>query len=93
MLPEDMTLEHVVDSVTQMFPMHTITVDGSVMFTFSRISPPNTQPLISQLLISPATSIVNGSEVVCADRETRNSTSTTVNVVHNNASNDTLIGN
>ena len=78
MLPEDMTLKHVVDSVTQMFPMHTITVDGSVMFTFSRISSPNTQPLISQLLISPATSIVNGTEVVCVDRETHNSSSTRV---------------
>ena len=88
---EDTTLEHVVDMVTS--PTHIIKINSSVMFTFSRISPPNTHPLISRLLISPATSIVNGTEVVCADRETRNSSSTIVNVIHNNADNDTLTGN
>ena len=52
----DMTLEHVVEMVTQLFPMHTIIVNGSIMFIFSRISPPNSQPLISRLLINnPAT--------------------------------------
>ena len=90
--PEDMTLEHIVDTVTQIFPMHTIIVNGSVMFTFSRISPPNSQQLISRLLISPATIIVNGTEVVCADRETRNSSLTIVNVIHN-TNMGTLTGN
>ena len=82
---EAMTLDiFTVDSVISTFPMHTVVVNGSIMFIFSRISPPNSQPLISRLLISPATSVVNGSVVICADRETRNSASTTVNVVHNN---------
>ena len=81
-----------VDSVVSTFPVHTVTVNASVMFIFSRISPPNSQPLISRLLISPATSVVNGTEVVCADRETRDSASTIVNVVHNNPNDrDTLI--
>ena len=47
-----------------------IIVNNSVMFTISRISSPNLQPLISRLLISPANSIVNGTEVICADRAT-----------------------
>ena len=74
-LPENI-FEHVVDSITPMFSNHTVTVNSSVMLNFSRISPPNSQPLISRLQISPATSIVNGTEVVCADRVTCNSSST-----------------
>jgi hypothetical protein len=87
MLPsEDMTLEYPLNTVEQSFPVHTITVNN-ISFTFSRISPPgNSHPLISRLLISPTTSVVNGTLVVCADRETRTNSSTTVNyVVHNSS--------
>ena len=54
------------------------------MFTFSKVSPSNSQPLISRLQISPATSVVNGTEIICEDIEAHNSSSTMVNVVHNN---------
>jgi hypothetical protein len=78
---EDMIFEYPLTSVEQ---PHTIKVNGSISFTFSRISPQYSHPLISRLLISPATSDVNGTVVVCADRETRTNSSITVNVVHNN---------
>ena len=85
MPPEDITFEHPLNSVEQIIPVHTITVSNT-SFTFSRISPPNNGPLISRLLISPATSVVNGTVVVCVDRETRtNSSIIRVNVVHNNS--------
>ena len=51
---------------------------NSVLFTFSRISP---SPLITRLLTSPASSDINGTEVICQDRTTRNSSSTIVNVI------------
>jgi hypothetical protein len=82
---QDMTLEYPLNSVEQSFPVHTITVNN-ISFTFSRISPPgNSHPLKSRLLISPATSVVDGTLVVCENGETRTNSSTTVNVVHNNA--------
>jgi hypothetical protein len=87
---EDTTFEYPLNSLDQAFPLHTITVDNIISFTFSRISPPNSHPLISRLLISPATSVVNGTVVICADRATRTNSSTTVDVVHNNS---TLIDN
>ena len=85
--PEDTTFKSAVDSVSPSIQPHTQTVsNGSISFIISRISPPgNTHPLVSRLLISPATSVVNGTIVVCADRETRANSSTTVNVVHNNS--------
>ena len=83
-LPQDMTIEHPFNSVDYFFPVHTVTVSNT-SFTFSRISPPNSRPLISGLLISPATSVVNGTLVVCEDGETRANSSTRVNVVHNNS--------
>ena len=85
MPPEDVTFEYVIDSITQTIPEYTVIINGSVMFTFSRVSPSNSRPLISRLLISPATNVVNGTEIMCVDRETLNSSSTTVNVVHNNS--------
>ena len=81
MPPEDMMFKYVLDSVQQPFPVHTITV-SNISFTFSRISPPNSRPLITRLLISPATSVVNGTIVVCADRETRTNSSTRVYIIN-----------
>ena len=40
---------------------------NSVFFNISRISPVNTLPMISRLVISPANSSINGTEVVCRD--------------------------
>ena len=91
MPPEDVTFEYVIDSITQTIPEYTVIINGSVMFTFSRVSPSNSQPLISRLLISPATSVVNGTEIMCVDRETLNSSSTTVNVVNNNSNDRDII--
>jgi hypothetical protein len=80
---EDTTFEHVLDSVQHPLPVHTKTVNGSISFTFSRISPPgNSHPLISRLLISPATSVVNGTVVICADRETHTNSSTSVYIIN-----------
>ena len=86
-LSEDMTFKSIVDSVAPSFQPHTQTVNnGFISFIVSRISPSgNTHPLISRLLISPATSVVNGTVVVCADRETHANSSTRVNVVYNNS--------
>ena len=79
-LPQDMTIEHPVNSVEQFFPVHTVTV-SNISFTFSRISPPNSHPLISRLLISPATSVVNRTVVVCEDTEMRTNSSTRVHII------------
>ena len=86
--PEDTTLKSIVDSVSLSFQPHTQTINnGSISFIVSRISPRgNTHPLVSRLLISPATRVVNGTIIVCADRETRTNSSIRVNVVHNNYS-------
>ena len=43
---------------------------NSTMFTFSRLSPPNSSPLISILVINPVTVSLNGTEVNCTDLET-----------------------
>ena len=53
----------------------------SVLFTFSRVSPSNTQPLMTRLVTGPANSDINGTEVICLDRGTRISASTTVNII------------
>ena len=81
LLLEDDSFEYVLDSVSQISPSHTITVN-SIMFTFSRVSSPNSQPLTSRLVISQVnSSIINGTVVNCADRETRDSSSTVINVI------------
>jgi hypothetical protein len=84
LIPQEyLTFKLVLDSVEPSFPVHT-TMVYNISFTFSRISPPgNSHPLISRLLISPATSDVDGAIVACADRETRTNSSVTVNVIHN----------
>ena len=39
----------------------------SVFFNFSRVSAPDTLPLMSRVVISPASSSLNGIEMVCID--------------------------
>ena len=82
MLPEFSTFKHSLTSVERSSPDHTITINGSNSFVFSRISPQDSQPLISRLLISPTTGAVNGTVIICTDRETRNSSSTRVYIVN-----------
>ena len=74
---------HPVDSVSQVFPTRVVTISPArVMFTFSRISLPNSQPLKSKLLISPANVSINGVMINCSNRETgTNSSLTRVNVI------------
>ena len=79
-LPQDMTIEHPVNSVEQSFPVHTVTV-SNISFTFSRVSLPKSRPLISRLLINPATSVINGTLVVCEDGEMRTNSSTRVHII------------
>ena len=57
---------------------------NSILFTFSRISPLNTLPLITRLVTSPASGDINGTEVICQDRIIRNSSSTIIFVVNEN---------
>jgi hypothetical protein len=78
----DDSFEYVLEGISQTFPSHTIRVNSTVKFIFTRISPPNSQPLTSRLVINQANSgIINGTIVSCADRETRNSSSTIINVI------------
>ena len=51
---------------------------NSTRFTFSRVSPPNSSPLISILVINPVTVGLNGTEVNCTDLETSETVSTTI---------------
>ena len=82
-LVEDDRFKSVLDSVSQTLPSHTVTVNATIKFVFTRISPPNSRPLTSRLVINQADSgIINGTVVSCADRETRtNSSSTIINVI------------
>ena len=59
---------------------------NSVNFTYSRLSPPNEQPLVSKLVISPVNESFNGTVVICGDVEYMNSSSTTILVLDMNAS-------
>ena len=60
---------------------HTQTVNNTV-FTFSRLSGPNSLPLISRLLIGPLSDDLNGTVVTCVDLVTSNSSSTVINIVN-----------
>ena len=83
-LLEDDSFKYVLDSVSPILPSHTvIVINTTIKFVFTRISPPNSQPLTSRLVISQADSgIINGTVVSCVDRETRtNSSSTIINVI------------
>ena len=56
---------------------------NSVLFTFSRVSPPNTLPLITKLVTSTANNLtsIDETEVICQDTMTHNSSATIVNVI------------
>ena len=85
-LLEDDRFKSVLDSISPTLPSHTITVNATIKFIFTRTSPPNSRPLMSRLVISQANSgILNGTVVSCADRETRNSSSTVINVITDQA--------
>ena len=60
---------------------------NSFSFNFSRISPPNSLPLVSKLIVTPTKSSINGTEVICTctDVITDVSLSTTVFVVNENS--------
>ena len=80
-LSEDTTYEYPLNSLEQSIPIHTIKVNNNISLIFSRVSPPKSRPLISRLLISPATSVVNGTVVVCEDGETHTNSSTRVHII------------
>ena len=64
-----------------------ILVVNSVMLNFSVISPPDSLPLMSMLLISPVIDNLNGTEVTCLDRITRDSShSATISIINNSTS-------
>ena len=54
---------------------------NSTRFTFSRLSLPNSLPLISILVISPVTVGLNGTEVNCTDVQTSETVSTTITTI------------
>ena len=86
-LLKDDHFKSVLDSVSPTLPSHTVTVNATIKFIFTRISLPNSRPLKSRLVISRADSgIINGTVVSCVDRETRiNSSSTIINVITDQA--------
>ena len=85
-LLEDDRFKSVLDSVSPILPSHTVTVNATIKFIFTRISPPNSQPLTSRLVINWADSgIINGTIVNCVDRQIRNSSSTIINVIADQA--------
>lgn len=51
---------------------------NSTNFTYSRISPPNSSPLVSRLLFSPVNDYINGTEVSCVDSLTSERSSVAV---------------
>ena len=57
-------------------------VIDSVFFNFSRVSAPDTLPLISRVVISPVSSSLNGTEMVCIDTVTMASLSTIIHVIN-----------
>ena len=52
------------------------------LFSFSKISTQNSLPLISVLLINPASNVLNGSVVNCVERETEKSSSTVISIIN-----------
>ena len=55
---------------------------NSIRFTFSRLSRPNTLPLISILVINPVSVGLNGTEVNCTDVQTSDTGSTTITTIN-----------
>ena len=55
---------------------------NSVSYTFRRISAAGILPLISGLAISPITRVLNGTQVNCEDKETRELSSTIVRITN-----------
>jgi hypothetical protein len=51
---------------------------NSMMFNFSRISPHNSMPLMSRLVISPVSNSLNGTVMNCVDLDTGEVASTTI---------------
>jgi hypothetical protein len=54
---------------------------NNTQFIFSRVSPSGSAPVESLLLISSASSYLNGTVVNCIDRTTGNSSSTIINII------------
>ena len=59
-------------------PLELMVNSESVLFTFSRISPLNTLPLITRLVTSPVSGDIHGTEVICQDRIICDSSSTII---------------
>ena len=70
----------IVDSHTPNFLPHLITINNTP-FNISRISPHDSLPLKSRLLIGSINESLNETEVICQDIETGNSSSTTLKVI------------
>ena len=55
---------------------------NSISFAFRRISTGGSLPLMSSLTISPVTRGLNGTQVNCEDKETRELSSTVVSIIN-----------
>ena len=71
----------VIQSTGQSDQNYALTVNN-IVFTFYRLSGPNSLPLMSRLLIRPVSDNLNGTVITCEDLETSNSSSTVINVVN-----------
>ena len=65
---------------------------GPLTFTFLRSSNIGSLPLMSTLLIRPVNSILNGTQVNCTDRVTRESQSSVIDVITPDNDHELLLG-
>ena len=79
------TIQYLGDSALQSYHY---TLYG-INFNISRLSPPMSLPLVSQLIISPVDYRLNGTEVTCADPLSGNSSSTAITVISEDTSQGT----
>ena len=84
LIPENSTTPvnrggHLLNNQLDQMPVQLVI--NSVFFNFSVVSPPNTLPLVSRLLISPASSSINGTEVICTDSTTSTSLSSMIYII------------
>ena len=61
--------------------IQSLTINSTIMFTFSRLSNDSDVPLISRVIISNVSEGLNGVEVQCTDARMINSATTTIQII------------
>ena len=78
-----MTYDFDIQSVgpTGLVNIQSLTINSTIMFTFSRLSNDSDVPLISRVIISNVGEGLNGVEVQCTDARMTNSATTTIQII------------